>query len=158
MADLGSTALAWELCSRMVWMSDSDQSKIRCLRTGTVLRLDPDAVVVSWKMCVRSWGLVERLKDRTLVPCLMWKKNVDCTPKVINICVYAYLRDWQIVMAFIWHNLFFSTSLFFPQNLKYFHVFMSFCIFNILDSLQGRHLHWLYIKACLKFYRFFKKM
>ena len=38
-------------------MSESDQNKICWLLTATMIRLDPDAIVVSWKMCVRNGGL-----------------------------------------------------------------------------------------------------
>lgn len=50
---------------------------------------------------------VQELKDRMLVPCLVWKENVDHALKMINLCVYAYLHDWQIVVAFVWHSWFF---------------------------------------------------
>lgn len=38
-------------------MSESDQNKVCCRLTRTMIMLDPDAIVVSWKMCVRNGGL-----------------------------------------------------------------------------------------------------
>lgn len=38
-------------------MSEPDQNKVCCLLTRTMIRLDPAAVVVSWKMRVRNGGL-----------------------------------------------------------------------------------------------------
>lgn len=56
-------------------MSESDQNKICCLLTRTTIRLDPDAAVVSWKVCVRNGGLSCVRTDGQDVCSLLYAKD-----------------------------------------------------------------------------------